>query len=47
MYRNKMVYKITKYTYKKAKQLGVKVVPSKNKTKKIDVYKHEKRVASV
>ena len=47
MYRNKMVYKITKYTYKKAKQLGVKVVPSKNKTKKIDVYKHDKRVASV
>ena len=42
-----MVYKITNYTYKKAKQLGVKVVPSKNKTKKIDVYKNDKKVASV
>lgn len=42
-----MVYKITKYTYKKAKQFGVKVVPSTNKTKKIDVYKKGIRVASV
>jgi hypothetical protein len=32
-------YHITKYTYKQAKKLGVRVVPSTNKTKKIDVYK--------
>ena len=42
-----MVYKITNYTYKKAKQYGVTVVPSQNKTKKIDVYKNDKKVASV
>jgi len=42
-----MVYKITNYTYKKAKQYGVTVVPSKNKTKKIDLYKNDKKVASV
>jgi hypothetical protein len=42
-----MVYHITNYTYKKAKKLGVKVVPSKNKTKKIDVYKNDKKIATV
>lgn len=42
-----MVYTITKYTYKKAKKLGVTVLPSKNKTKKIDVYKKNKKIASV
>jgi hypothetical protein len=42
-----MVYQITKYTYKKAKKLGVKVLPSKNKTKKIDVYKRNKKIASI
>jgi hypothetical protein len=34
-----MTYSITKYTYTKAKQLGVTVKHSTNKTKKIDVYK--------
>ena len=34
-----MTYSITKYTYNKAKQIGVSVKPSTNKTKKIDVYK--------
>lgn len=42
-----MVYHITNYTYKKAKQLGVVVSPSKNKTKKIDVYKQGEKIASV
>jgi hypothetical protein len=47
-----MTYSITKYTYNKAKQFGVSVKPSTNKTKKIDVYKKGKentliKVASV
>ena len=33
------MYTITPYTYKKAKQLGLVVKPSTNKTKKIDIYK--------
>ena len=37
-----MTYSITKYTYNKAKQFGVSVKPSTNKTKKIDVYKKSK-----
>ena len=41
------MYKITNYTYKKAKQLGVKIKLSKNKTKKLDVYKNNKKIASV
>lgn len=42
-----MAYKITNYTKSKAKQLGVEVKPSKNKAKKIDVFKSGKKVASV
>ena len=42
-----MVYTITKYTLKRAKQLGVMVKPSQNKTKKIDVFKENKKIASV
>lgn len=42
-----MHYTITNYTYKQAKKLGVTVKPSTNKTKKIDVYKKGKKVASV
>ena len=41
------MYHITNYTYKKARQLGVSVKPSTNKTKKIDVYKNNKKIASV
>jgi hypothetical protein len=41
------MYKITQYTQKQAKKLGVKVAPSKTKGKKIDVYKGDKKVASV
>ncbi len=40
-------YAITNYTYKQAKKLGVEVKPSTNKTKKIDVYKNDKKIASV
>ncbi len=40
-------YNITSYTYKQAKKLGVSVKPSTNKTKKIDVYKKGKKIASV
>ena len=42
-----MPYNITNYTYKQAKKIGVVVKPSTNKTKKIDVYKKGKKVASV
>lgn len=42
-----MAYKITNYTKSKAKQLGVEVKPSKNKAKKIDVFKGGKKLASV
>ena len=42
-----MLYQIKNYTYKKAKKLGYTVKPSTNKTKKIDVYKKNKKIASV
>jgi hypothetical protein len=42
-----MSYTITPYTYKQARKYGVSVVPSKNKTKKIDVIKNGKVIASV
>ena len=41
------MYAITNYTYKQAKKIGVVVKPSTNKTKKIDVYKKNKKIASV
>ena len=40
-------YKITSYTLKKAKKMGLVVKQSTNKTKKIDVYKKGKKIASV
>lgn len=42
-----MSYKIKKYTKDKAKKLGLTVKPSKNKGKKIDVFKNGDKVASV
>jgi hypothetical protein len=42
-----MAYKITQYSYKKAKKLGIKIKPSSNKTKKIDIYKNNKKIASI
>ena len=41
------MYHITEYTYKKAKQLGVQVFPSKNKNKKIDVFKDGVKLCSI
>lgn len=42
-----MPYTITNYTFKQARKIGVTVKPSTNKTKKIDVYKKGKKIASV
>jgi len=42
-----MTYKITNYTYKQARKIGVIVKPSKNKTKKIDVFRKGEKIASV
>jgi len=42
-----MAYKISNYTKQQAKKLGVEVKPSKNKGKKIDVFKKGVKVASV
>jgi hypothetical protein len=42
-----MNYKITNYSYKKAKQLGVKIKLSTRKNKKLDVYKNNKKIASI
>ena len=42
-----MPYNITKYTFRQARKLGVSVKPSTNKTKKIDVFKKGKKIASV
>ena len=42
-----MSYTITPYTYEKAKQEGLQILPSNLKTKKIDVYKNGKKIASI
>ena len=41
------MYKISPYTKDRAKELGVIVKPSKSKGKKLDVFKNDKKVASV
>jgi hypothetical protein len=41
------MYKITDYSLLQAKKLGVEIKPSTNKKKKIDVFKHDKKIASV
>ena len=41
------MYSITNYTYKQAKKIKVIIKPSTNKTKKIDVYKNNKKIASI
>jgi hypothetical protein len=41
------LYDITDYTYAQAKKLNVIVKPSKRKDKKIDVYKNNKKIASI
>ena len=42
-----MSYKITNYSYNQAKKLNVEIKRSTNKNKKIDVYKNEKKIASI
>jgi hypothetical protein len=42
-----MPYSITNYTRKQAKRIGVQVKASTNKSKKIDVYLNNKKIASV
>ena len=41
------MYHITEFSYKRAKDLGVTIYPSKRKYKKIDVYKNGKYIASI
>ena len=41
------MYSISDYSYKKAKEMNVVIKPSKNKKKKIDVFKDEKLIASI
>ncbi len=41
------MYKIKDYSFKKAKEEGVVIKPSKKKNKKIDVYKNNKYIASI
>jgi hypothetical protein len=40
-------YKILKYSYLKAKEIGVEIKPSTNPKKKIDVYKDGKKICSI
>lgn len=42
-----MPYKILPYSFKKAKELAVVIKPSSNRLKKIDVFKNNKKIASV
>ena len=41
------MYNITNYTKEKAKKLNVTIKPSTNKKKKIDVFKDNKKIASI
>jgi hypothetical protein len=41
------MYDITDYSYKKAKKLNVDIKPSVVKGKKIDVFKDNKKIASI
>jgi hypothetical protein len=41
------MYEIKEYTKARAKQLGLKVKPSKSPLKKIDVFQGDKKIASV
>jgi len=42
-----MPYKIKRYSFARAKELGVTIKPSKKLGKKIDVFKDGKKVASI
>ena len=41
------MYKIKKYSYEKAKKLGVEIKPSTRKVKKIDVYRNNVYLCSI
>ena len=41
------MYPITKYSFDQAKKLNVIIKPSKLKNKKIDIFKDDKKIASV
>jgi hypothetical protein len=41
------MYIIQPYTKQRAKELGVTIKPSANKKKKIDVFKDDKKIASI
>ena len=42
-----MAYRIRPYSYSRAKALGVTIKPSTRRGKKIDVFKGDKKVASI
>lgn len=42
-----MPYKIKSYSFEQAKKLGVDIKPSTNPKKKIDVFKNDKKIASI
>lgn len=41
------MYNITEYSKLQAKKLGVEIKPSTRKDKKIDVFKNDKKIASI
>ena len=41
------MYRILDYTLRKAKEMGLEVKPSTNAKKKLDVYQHGKKIASI
>ena len=41
------MYQILPYSYQQAKRLNVFIRPSENPKKKVDVYKNDKKVASI
>lgn len=41
------MYDITLYSRQKAKELNVVIKPSTNKQKKLDVYKNDKKIATI
>jgi len=41
------MYNITDYSKEQARKLGVQIKPSKSKGKKLDVFKDDKKVASI
>ncbi len=41
------MYDIKPYSYRKARELNIKIKPSNVKGKKIDIYKDDKKIASI